>query len=110
MNKCGICGREFKNPQGLAGHNKWIHNQPGRKQLRLFPTKRFITDSELIELFRKRDETNHQNRMDLLDLFDKRTKQLLGEIQRLDNEQLDLKKEFANIYKRLNKVKVKVKV
>lgn len=110
MLKCEICGRECKTGQGLGAHKRWVHGQPSRKQLRLFPTRRLITDQELIGLFKQRDERNHQTRMDLLDLFDKRTKQLLAEIQRLDNEQLDLKKEFAKIYKQLNKAKVKVKV
>lgn len=103
MMKCEICGKECKTEQGLAGHMRWLHGRPGRRQLQLFPTRRLITDAELIEIFTRRDERNHQAHMDLLGDFDKRTKTLLGEIQRLDKQYLDLKGELARIYEQLNK-------
>jgi hypothetical protein len=104
MNICEICGKECKTGQGLGAHKRWVHGQPSRKQLRLFPTRRLITDMELIELFKQRDEVNHQIHMDLLDNFDKRTKTLLAQIQRQDKELLDLKEEFAKVYKQFNDV------
>jgi len=90
MMKCEICGKECKTEQGLAGHMRWLHGRPGRRQLQLFPTRRLITDAELVELFKKRDETGHQEHMQLLD-----------RIQRLGKEQDDIKKQLKDILEQL---------
>ena len=66
MNKCDVCEREFKNPQGLSGHMRFVHGIKSSKQASLSPPKRFITDEELEKaLLYFRDEVNKQKRLNL---------------------------------------------
>jgi len=49
MIKCEECGKEFKTQQGLVGHMRFVHGIKSSRQQSLFPSKRFITDTQLDE-------------------------------------------------------------
>ena len=103
--KCEICGKECKTQQGLAGHMRWLHGRPGRKQAQLFPTRRLITDVELIELFKERDASMARAHKAILDIAE-RTRVLLGEILRLDGEVAELRQAHSKVPPELRKTKV----
>ena len=85
MYECDICHRECRTAQGLSAHRRFLHGVPGARQSRLVPARRFITDIELLELFKKRDASMADTHKAILDVS-KRTLSLLAEIRRLDGE------------------------
>ena len=89
MCECDICRRECKTAQGLSAHRRFLHGVPGARQSRLVPARRFITDIELLELFKKRDASMADAHKAILDVS-QRTVTLAAEIRRLDGEIAEL--------------------
>ena len=81
-NVCSTCGREFQTGQALGSHKFYGHGQASETRQ---PLRRFITDLEIIELFKKRDASMADTHKAILDVS-KRTLSLLAEIRRLDGE------------------------
>jgi len=57
MIKCEECAKEFKTQQGLVGHLRFVHGIKTSKQQSLFPSKRFITDDNLIDALARNTAT-----------------------------------------------------
>lgn len=45
---CERCGRGFRTAQALAGHNRFVHGEPGQVRL---STRRYVLDEDIPGLF-----------------------------------------------------------
>lgn len=98
MIKCEECAREFKTKQGVAGHMLWVHNRPSQKQLALLTPRRFITNQELIALFKVRDKSMAEVHRVVTDIS-ARTLLLLS-------NQTELEKKQDEVAERLDKARL----
>lgn len=60
--RCPECEREFSSTQALAGHRRFLHHVPGKKQTTTPPGNHLITDAELptlfVDIFKSQDEVS----------------------------------------------------
>lgn len=88
---CVTCGREFKNEQGLAGHNLHNHGQPSERQRAMGG---YVGVVEFVDSIKRQNESMTTVREAILDVS-KRTLELLAQIQRLDGEIAELRQDPA---------------
>ena len=114
MVQCELCGKEFKNTQGLRGHKTFVHGiTVSNKQ----PVTRVASEEKLSEMERRLDqleETTHLDAERLTEQLEQHTQQLAELSEQLKNLSQQVKlassnTEFRNISQQVAQLSKQVK-
>jgi hypothetical protein len=104
MVTCPDCGRQFKTPQGLAGHARFKHKHPGKKRWIPGPGSQLITEGDFFKLLNDAIKASTETKEALYELIDTNTRglQQLAElnhkhIMEIDNGKTELFEKQAEL-------------
>ena len=95
MVSCNICGKEFKNTQGLRGHKTFVHGITNNKQ----PANRLATEQELSKLESRLEQVEEITQLDteyLTEQLEQHTHQFAELTEQLGNLSQQVKLASSN--------------